>query len=45
MDPTQGLTQRLSFEEVSQHMNATRPLDVQDVIKALNHPSVENYQA
>jgi hypothetical protein len=45
MDPTQGITKRLSFGEVSQHLNATQKLDVEDVIKALHNPSVENYQA
>ena len=44
MDETQGITKRLSFGEVSQHLNATQQLDVQDVIKALKHPSVDNFQ-
>lgn len=38
----EGITKRLSFGEVSQHLNATQQLPVEDVIKALKMPSVEN---
>ncbi|KAL4518364.1 hypothetical protein Ndes2437A_g04651 [Nannochloris sp. 'desiccata'] len=44
MDLTQGITKRLSFCEVSQHLNATQRVDVDDVIKALQAPSVPNFQ-
>jgi hypothetical protein len=44
MDLTQGITKRLSFCEVSQHLNATQRIDVDDVIKALQAPSVPNFQ-
>jgi hypothetical protein len=45
MEPTQGITKRLSFGEVSQQLNATQVLDVDDVIKALRNPSVDNYMS
>jgi len=45
MDEPQEITKRLSFGEVAQHLNATtQQLDVDDVIKALKVPSVENFQ-
>lgn len=44
MEDSEAITKRLSFGEVSQHLNATQQLDVQDVIKALKHPSVDNFQ-
>ena len=39
----EGITKRLSFGEVSQHLNATQQLAVEDVIKALKMPSVDNF--
>ena len=44
MDLTQGITKRLSFHEVSQHLSATQQVDVDDVIKALKNPSVSNFE-
>jgi len=44
MDLTQGITKRLSFCEVSQQLNATQRIDVDDVIKALHAPSAPNFQ-
>jgi len=44
MEP-EPLGRRLSFGELSQHLNATQALDSSDVIKALRNPNVQNYQA
>ena len=43
-DPDMGYTRRLSFDQVSQHLNATQQMDVEEVIKAVRQPSVDGFR-
>ncbi len=40
-----GITKRLSFGDMTEHLLAAQQLDVTDIIKALKNPTVENFQA
>jgi hypothetical protein len=42
MEEAAPVNKRLAFEDFSQQLT-TQPLDVDDVIKALKNPSVDNF--
>ena len=42
MEPV--IEKRLSFSDVNQQLATTQQFDVQDVIKALKNPSIDNYR-